>query len=284
MTAARIVAVCPVYNPPPQTQERLQEIAGQVAEVVVVDDGSAPPAHFSEFEVHRLHQNRGIAVALNAGLRMAESLGATHVLTIDQDSRFPDGYVTALLECAERARELGLQPAAVGAVEFQGLRHRGRFVNAVMRVEESIQSGTLFDLEALRIIGGFDESLVIDGVDTDACLRLQDAGYDVVVAPVAFEHTLGAGHFVSVFGKKVWASGHDAFRRYYITRNGLALLRRHARRHPHWALVYARRLTVATLLAAREPDRRQAIGQGISDGLHGRWGQRWLPTALARRS
>lgn len=284
MSAARIVAICPVYNPPPQTQQRLTEIAEQVDEVVVVDDGSAVPARFEQFEVYRLPENSGIAVALNEGLRAAAELGASHVLTIDQDSRFPVDYVRELRACDARAHGLGLRPAAVGAVEFQGLRHRGRFVNSVMRVEESIQSGTLFDLEALREIGGFDESLVIDGVDTDACLRLQDAGYDVVVAPVAFEHTLGAGQFVSILGRQVWASGHDAFRRYYITRNGLALLRRHARRHPHWALVYARRLTVATLLAARDPDRRPAIGQGISDGLHGRRGQRWLPSALVPRS
>lgn len=284
MRATRVVAVCPVYNPPPQARERLHEIDEQVAGVIVIDDGSAPSVELEEFDVIHLPENRGIAVALNRGVSAAVEMGATHVLTIDQDSRFPQGYVQALLDCGQRARGLGLNAAAVGAVEFQGLRHKGRFTDSVMQVDESIQSGTLFEVEALAAIGGFDESLIIDGVDTDACLRLQDAGYAVVVAPVSFEHQLGAGHFVSVFGKKVWSSGHDAFRRYYITRNGLTLLRRHARRHPRWALVYSRRLVVATLLAARQPDRRPAISRGISDGLHDRRGQRWLPPAPAARS
>lgn len=284
MTGTRVVAICPVYTPPELTHDRLREIAAQVDAVVVVDDGSPQRASFDGLDVHRFDENRGIAAALNEGLAAARRLGATHVLTIDQDSRFPSDYVRELLDCGDRARRLGMRPGAVGAVEFQGLRHRGRFVDSVMRVAESIQSGTLFDLAALNEIGGFDESLVIDGVDTDACLRLQDAGYDVVAAPVAFEHTLGAGQFVSLFGKQVWSSGHDAFRRYYITRNGLALLRRHGRHHPRWALVYARRLLVATLLAARQPDRRPAISRGISDGLHGRRGQRWLPSPPAVRS
>ena len=56
----------------------------------------------------------------------------------------------------------------MGAAEFSGLTHRGSWRDGVMAVPESIQSGTLFSVEALARIGGFDESLVIDGVDTDA--------------------------------------------------------------------------------------------------------------------
>lgn len=275
MSPATVVAVCPVFNPPADVQQRLTDLAAQVKQVIVIDDGSSVAVTLEGQTVVRLDPNRGIAGALNVGLALARDAGASHILTIDQDSSFPPDYVDQLLACEERAVRQGLQPAAIGAVEFSGLRHKGDFHDGVMVVPESIQSGTMFRVDRLEQIGGFDERLVIDGVDTDVCLRLQDAGYDVCVAPVAFTHKLGEGHFVSVLGHQVWSSRHQPFRRYYITRNGVALLRRHGRGHLRWAAVSARRLTVATLLAAKDPSQRPAIKAGFRDALAGRLGQQW---------
>lgn len=279
MSTPRVVAVCPVFNPPETTHDALRQISEQVDDVVVVDDGSGMPVAYDWLTVVRLPDNRGIATALNRGVDLALRGGATHVLTIDQDSRFPAGYVAALLECEARARRQGLRPGAVGAAQFSGLRHKGRFRDGVLVVQESIQSGTLYPAHALVELGGFDEDLVIDAVDTDASLRLQEAGFDVCVAPVAFDHALGAGRFVSLLGRQVWSSRHPPFRRYYITRNGVVVLRRYGLRHPRWAVVYARKLVVATLLAARDqdPQLRAAIRAGFSDGLHGRMGKQQRP-------
>ncbi len=277
MIVGPIVAVCPIYNPPSDLAQRLTQFSAQVTSVIVVDDGSTAPVALEGMRVIRLAQNCGIAAALNIGVSQAAKSGAQYVVTIDQDSEFPSDYVAELVACSGRAEDQGLRPGVVGAVEFSGLRHAGQFHDGVMVVAESIQSGALFDIAALLTVDGFDESLVIDGVDTDICLRMQDAGFDVVVAPVAFRHQLGEGHFVSLLGREVWSSQHPPFRRYYITRNGLLLLRRHTRRHPKWAAVSARRLTVATLLAVREPEQRSAVRRGLVDALHGRRGQRWRP-------
>lgn len=283
MIVGPIVAVCPIYNPPSDLAQRLTQFSAQVTSVIVVDDGSTAPVALEGMRVIRLAQNCGIAAALNIGVSQAAKSGAQYVVTIDQDSEFPSDYVAQLVACRRRAEDQGLRPAVVGAVEFSGLRHAGQFHDGVMVVAESIQSGAMFDIAALSTVDGFDESLVIDGVDTDICLRMQDAGFDVVVAPVAFGHQLGEGHFVSLLGREVWSSKHPPFRRYYITRNGLLLLRRHTRRHPKWAAVSARRLTVATLLAVREAEQRSAVRHGLVDALHGRRGQRWRPPAATDR-
>ncbi|MEZ5184637.1 MAG: glycosyltransferase [Candidatus Nanopelagicales bacterium] len=269
----RVVAVIPVLDPPVGVEAHVREVGAQVDDVVVVDDGSVMPVTYGGVRCIQLDRNRGIAAALNAGVEEAVRLGATHVLTVDQDSQLPPGYVKELLECGDRAVALGLRPAAVGAGEFGQMSHRGTWRSGVMVVPEAIQSGTLFARDALEAVGGFDEALVIDGVDTDVSLRLADAGWDVCVAPVSFDHQLGSGHFVSVLGRQVWASQHPAYRRYYITRNGLALLRRHGRKHVRWALVYARRLGMASLLAAGERTQRSAMRRGVRDALRGRWGR-----------
>lgn len=272
-SAPRVIAVIPVLDPPAGAQEHVREVGAQVDEVVVVDDGSDSPVSYPGVRYIRLDRNRGIAAALNAGLAEAVRLGATHVLTVDQDSQLPPGYVKELLECENRALSLALRPAAVGASEFGQMRHRGRWRNGVMAVSEIIQSGTLFDRSALESVGGFDEGLVIDGVDTDVSLRLADAGWHVCVAPVSFDHQVGSGHFVNVLGHRVWASQHPAYRRYYITRNGLTLLRRHGWRHFRWAAVYLRRLGMASVLASTGHDQRPAMRRGLWDALRGRTGQ-----------
>lgn len=276
----RIVAVATVLDPPSGTAAELAALAPQVAAVVVVDDGSTTRVEFPGVQVVSHEQNKGIAAALNTGVRAAQELGATHVLTVDQDSRFGPDYVQQLVAAWERAQRQGLNPGAVGAVGFSGLSHRGQWHDQVMVVPESIQSGTLFSVEALTAIGGFDESLVIDGVDTDACLRLADHGYDVCVAPVEFEHSLGNGHFVSILGRRVWSSGHPPFRRFYITRNGLLLLRRHARRHPRWAAVSSRRLLVASVLAAGDRQQRAAMRAGVKAAWQRRTGR--IPQSTLR--
>ncbi len=283
MNAPLVIAVCPVLEPPQTTAAGLRRLREQVAGLVVVDDGSSVPVAYEGIDVVRLPENRGIAAALNQGVRAAVAAGATHVLTVDQDSSFPDDYVQQLLACERSAQRQGLRPGAVGAVEFSGLHHSGHFSDGVMVVQESIQSGTLFAATALAEVGGFDERLVIDAVDTDVCLRLQCAGWDVCVAPVGFEHALGDGHFVRFLGRRVWSSRHAPLRRYYITRNGIVVLRRHARRHPRWALVYLRRLLVATWLSVREggPEVRAAVREGLADGWRRRLGKR---PAVTRRT
>ncbi len=257
-----------VMDPPTHTGDSLRALAAQVEGLVAVDDASTAPVVLPGVRCIRQERNMGIAAALNVGVREAVAMGATHVLTVDQDSVFPPEYVGQLQAAWDRAQAQGLRPAAMGAAEFSGLTHRGSWRDGVMAVPESIQSGTLFSVEALARIGGFDESLVIDGVDTDACLRLTDHGYDICVAPVSFQHALGEGHFVSVLGRRVWASGHAPFRRYYITRNGLLLLRRHGRRHPRWALVAARRLAIASALAVGAPEQRAAMRAGVKAAWH----------------
>jgi len=278
----RVIAIVPVYDPPEAAQEHVNELFSQVDDVIVVDDGSSEAAEFGAVRCIRFDQNRGIAAALNAGVEEATALGAQYVLTVDQDSQLPPGYVKELLECEDRALHAGLRPAAVGASEFGGMQHRGNWRNGVMVVAETIQSGTLFDCAALDAVSGFDESLVIDGVDTDLSLRLADAGWHICVAPISFTHQVGSGHFVRVLGRAVWSSNHPAYRRYYITRNGLLLLRRHGRKHLRWALIYARRLVMASLLASSGADQRSAMRQGIADAIRGRKGslndaqrQRW---------
>src|SRR6478609_5255966 len=85
----RIVAVIPVFRAPENLPRTIESILRQVDSVVVVDDGSRSVETVTfpdRTEVISAEENRGIATALNTAIGRARELGATHILTLDQDS------------------------------------------------------------------------------------------------------------------------------------------------------------------------------------------------------
>ena len=247
-----------------------------VAGILVSDDAS--PATFDRLlqrcsvPVYRHRDNRGIARSLNVGLRFAEDSGAAWLLTVDQDSRLPGGYVDSLLAIAQFAAHAGLQVGALAAesvvVGQTQLTYPQREESGVVTTAEVFQSGSLWSVEALRHIGGFDESLGMDAVDAAACLGLREHGYRVVLAPgVALEHAYGDGRPVRLFGRTVMATGHSPSRRTTMVRNRLRLLPRELRADPAQAWRSSRRLMVNTALSMTIESDRWAHAKASVRGL-----------------
>ncbi|MET4158934.1 glycosyltransferase [Agromyces sp. PvR057] len=300
---SHVIAVVPSYLPSAGLIEHLARLGSQVDAVIVVDDGS-PSSAVSDAvlaevpapgrELIRLGSNRGIAHALNAGIRIAISRGAEYVLTLDQDTLLPLGYVDALVEAFERA---ATGPTRVGmiATEFvNGDRARPAAITdeGIPLVVEAIQSGSLLSAECLRECGLLDERLVIDTVDTEYCLRMSLRGFAVAIAPGSrIEHAIGTRSPVRVLGLPVRRRGevltypyHGPYRRYFITRNNLDLWFRFARRRPTWtALSMRRELVTGVLTLLSGPDRSRqflAIAVGGWHGLIRRRGP--MPSRLRR--
>lgn len=298
-----IVAVVPAYRPATDVPSRLRALAAQVPGVVVVDDGS--PCTFDAVlracgaldgvTVVRHEQNRGIAAALNTGLNVVRSCMSGEaaqrdspstggLLTVDQDTDLPPGYVASLSDAWSRASQAGLRLGALAAGEVRladtRLSYRTRPIAAgLAHTDEVLQSGTVWSLDALADVGGFDESLVIDGVDTEMCLRLSHFGWLVAVDPaVSLDHRLGHSAAVRILGREVLATGHSPQRRYYSTRNRLRLLPQHLRSDPVAGLVALRRLSVnAALGLARDGHPSASIvamAAGVRDAVLGRTGPR----------
>lgn len=281
----RPFAVITVFGAPADLTERTRELSAQVEKVVVVDDGShSIGALLSDARIVtiELPENVGIAAALNRGIERARDLGATHILTLDQDSTLPDGYVEAAVAMLEDLASAGYSPAAIVPARF------GDFVVATDGTPEHprdpIQSGQLLPLRIFDEIGGFDERLFIDGVDSEFTLRARGAGHEFWILPDSqLTHSLGEqvpinflGKHLTVFGKKRHHYYHAPFRTYYAMRNGLALWRLHRRGNVVWMLRRTLGLFWATFLAvALSSDRGAqftAAAHGLRDGLRMRLG------------
>lgn len=287
---APVVAVISAFNPTESLLTACRSARGQVQAVVVVDDGSGPSADgvlasCAELgvEVHRHAGNRGVAAALNTGIEAARRPGSPEdprfVLTMDQDSTLPPGYVDRLVAAADAAGSAGAEVGLVGPERVAGIgsmvaRRQGPLVLG----REPVQSGLLIPTRTLDALGPLDERLFIDGVDSDLYLRVRAAGLAVLVAPGAhLEHQLGTS--ASVPGGSGLRLTHAApFRYYYITRNRLLLVRRYARVAPGWCIGSVvkdlRHLAITSLLVPGRRARWSAVRAGLTDGLRGVTGPR----------
>ena len=282
----RVAAVVTAYQPDSSLVTALRSVAHQVTQVVVVDDGStAGDAVLDECAALGAHvvrhgSNRGIGAALNTGLREVRRAdpALTHVLTLDQDSALPDGLVAGLVAAERAALDAGLRvamtsPGAVATVT----RRRDDGDAAFAPGGEPVQSGLLLPVTTLDLVGGFDESLVIDGVDSDYWLRALDAGLEAIVAPgTTLAHRLG--HPVTLpGGRELPLVVASEFRYFYQWRNLVRLVRRHGRRHPRWAVGAAaralRHLALVTVFASGRAGRLHRAAAGLRAGLSGQQGR-----------
>jgi len=223
--------------------------------ILVADDAS--PCSFDPVlltasrlaSVVRYERNQGIARGLNQGLSAAIESKARWLLTIDQDSRVTPGYVNSLVWNAASHRAAGMRIGAIGAeviADASGeLRYPLKSTAQGPATEEIIQTGTLWSVDALANVGGFDEELAIDAVDAAACLALREAGYQISIAPgTTIEHRIGNSTMVSLMGRNVMVTRHARQRRSSMLRNRLRLLPREFRQNPRHALRTIRRVTL----------------------------------------
>ncbi len=203
----RTPGIIVTYFPDPDLEIRLAAIAREISPVLVVDntanaamsDRLAAACERCGCRLLLNRSNLGIAAALNRGFGELEQLGFIWAVAFDQDSTPEPGLVGGLMECARRICP-ARPPAVVGANWRDEARPnqpslhlrphpacRLLFERVPARddlddVTCVINSGSLFHLPTWRALGGFDESLFLDLVDTDYCLRARQAGHRIGVA------------------------------------------------------------------------------------------------------
>lgn len=269
-----MAVVIPTFQPDPVSLMPLiasLQVAG--LPVLVTDDAS--PASFDPLfeeirakgvELVRHDCNAGIARGLNDGLGFAERQGAGWLLTVDQDTALPEGYVASVLPWATEG--VGVVAAehiddASGKLSYPTQRTDG-----FLTTHEVIQTGSLWSVADMRAVGGFDESLGIDAVDAAACLRMRERGLKVVLAPaVSLSHHLGSARQIRILGRTVLATGHSPGRRTTMVRNRLKLAPAEFRQSPVHALRTLRRVAVNLTLGVIVEDDRWAKAKAGLQGL-----------------
>ena len=230
----KVAAIIVSYNPDNNLLDSINLLINQVERIIIVDNGSESEKKKNinsirnidekKIEVIFNEENLGIATALNIGIRLALKQGYNWVLTMDQDSKVSKNMVDKMLEVynsineKERGDILSIFPNFVDE-RVQSIEENSE-MDSYEYVDADITSGNLLRSEVFDKVGFFDDSLFIDLVDTDFCMRLNEKNIKMIkVRDAILYHSLGESQSVkSIFGK-FNTSNHSALRRYYMTRN-----------------------------------------------------------------
>ena len=195
----KIGAVIVLYDPEhDKIEETLGSLSNQVDEICLIDNSSS--THSSWFLNRRnlkyiyLGKNKGIAFAQNVGIRELQNLSCDYILFSDQDSKAMPTLVDSLLKVHSQLSQEGINVATVGTVainERTGKKYPFRhkvFQNLVLdntsiiEVDYVRNSMSLTSSEVLNIVGFMDNSLFIDGVDSEWCWRARVKGYRTFIS------------------------------------------------------------------------------------------------------
>jgi rhamnosyltransferase len=231
----------------------LAALVDEVSSVVLVDNGSNADAlswlsdHAGKANRHflPLGENLGLGVAHNRGIAWARQEGHRYALLLDQDSVPSPGMVARLASASQHLRAQHRRVAAVGPRYVDPVSGRASFFvrfgwlsldrvwceeNAREQVIETdflISSGLLVSIDAIDEIGGMDETLFIDHVDTEWFLRARALGFRAFgVCDAVMTHQLGNDTLSVWVGRWRSVPVHSPLRHYYAVRNSFLLYQR----------------------------------------------------------
>lgn len=284
-------AIIILYNPDMHMLlEGLRVLGSSVDVVCLVDNSSTDNTACFQGLEHVLYvplmQNLGIAAAQNVGLRHLAGLGAEYVVFSDQDSLADSLTVGRLLKAYLLLAAIGNKVGGVGtrainvetgvpykskSKEYERLKvGKAEDMMVVTRCSYIRSSISLMRLSTFKEIGGYDESLFIDGVDNEWCWRAGTSGYRFyIVENAVISHHLGEGDR-KIAARSVAIS--STFRIFFQYRNYLWLCRRSY--VPRWwkcrhLLKYAAKMIYYPLFVKPKWEYSKRIALGIYEGLKG---------------
>lgn len=151
-------------------------------------------------------ENPGLVTPYNLAIAQAEQDGCRWLLTLDQDTHLPSGFLTTL---AQHIRHYDSQEQIAAivprifdrGVPISPLQFKGGFLPVVVGpgVEgmlgpyaSALNSASLLRISALKRAGGYDPGFPLNNSDTAMFHRLDRTGFRIALAgDVAVEHELG---------------------------------------------------------------------------------------------
>ena len=184
-------------------------------------------------------KNQGIAYALNQCLKYAGAKQWEWLLTLDQDSICPNGFLDNI-QTLGQSLEVGIwfplvtdrninNVNAIKKSKLQCVIKSGLdCFFPTFKDEMPITSGSLVNIRIALECGGFSDDLFIDCVDFDFDLKIYEHGYKIMMFPsLPLNHQLGNQKSIRFLGSRFVSSGHPAWRYYYRMRNGWLIRRSH---------------------------------------------------------
>ena len=246
-----ICAIIVTYNIGKDIHRCFNSIKNQVNEIVIVDNGSSNETINELQNLEKINnvkivynsQNKGIAYALNQGVQYAISKSYEWVLTLDHDSEATSDMIDNMLKAYKslpediKSKVMIVTPSYIERALSDGLPIRTDSQPLIRDIDSEKSSGSLIKFQLFNNIGLYKESLFIDYVDHEFCLRTRKQGYRIIsVSNANLLHSSGSLKKGNFFGKKFVYSNYPPIRRYYITRNRILVWKRYFHYFQGWVM------------------------------------------------
>jgi rhamnosyltransferase len=288
-------AVIVTFHPDSTINENIQALHKQTDEIIIIDNGSGKECKnilqklSQQIGVTIIYNNEnlGIAAALNIGIQKAKAHNHEWVITFDQDSTVTPRMIEAMLKVyetyPEKEKVASLSPRYMnrntGVIWMSQLSRK--FDNSLpySLVDVVITSGNLVKLSVFDQVGYFNESLFIDYVDKQFCLRCITQNYRILeVNNATLLHSVGLPTKVNLFlNNSITTANHSHTRRYYIARNSIFTYKQYFSIRPLWVLNDVYRLLgnlgKGLVFENNRKKRLVAILLGFYDGFLNRMGK-----------
>jgi rhamnosyltransferase len=219
-----VAGVVILYFPDDNLTHRLNSYLNDVKHLYVIDNTDLVNENYRLFQHEKITylsdgENKGISIRLNQAADLAIKAGFNWLLTMDQDSYFPENALSNYFDCMERYPHKN-ETAMFGV---QSLTENIAVESCQPEeVNHLITSGSILNLSLFKSIGLFDEALFIDRVDHEYCLRARARNFKIVRFNNIFMHhklgTIKWGRSLKNF-RLTPRVVHSPVRMYYIVRN-----------------------------------------------------------------
>ena len=290
---AKVYAVIISYRPTSAFINNIYKLVRQFPFVILVDntpiaflDHNLMNFSYDNLYIIKNGKNVGVAKALNQGIGYAEKLGAEWVVTFDQDTVISNVFLQEILH--ECKKELECEDIGVIGVNYLNENNQQLGLQLpshppLRELTDVITSGCITSIKGFKAIGGFQNELFIDMVDCEYCFRLRKNGYRVLIyTKHLMSHSLGNLEVITILGRNINLFNHSPFRRYFIFRNTIYMLKKYFLFDTKWCLRviifnYLPKLFIkACLLEKRKKENFKWIIKGIRDGIFSRYNNSFM--------
>ncbi len=219
--------------------ESLKKVTYSNYQIILVDNGSKEPEgdllkeKYPYIELFKNPENFGFTGGCNTGIKEAMEDNSDYVLLLNNDIKVSPNFLDLLVAEAESDPKIGIVgPKLYFYDRPKEIAFGGGSINLFtgeakhLKLEEKQEvdyiegSSMLIKAELLEKIKGLDEEYFSYWEDADFCVKTRKEGYKIVYQPKA-----------ELWHKVSSSTGGDLspFSIYYLTRNRLIFMRRHAK-------------------------------------------------------
>lgn len=237
------------FFPKKEFINNIQCVLKQVNQVIIIDNTPNNDAYdllnalssVNNISIINNNINLGMAKALNQGIEWAIHKNLKWIITFDQDTNITKDFIEDMYKVYKNF-PFPEKIAAIGANYFNynnnQIAEKMEQDKLYAIVKDVITSGCLVNLDITAKIGGFDEKLFIDMVDTEYCLRARQNGYFILMtAKPLMIHSIGNLKKKRFLNFSFFVTNHAPFRRYYIFRNTIYLIKKYFLFDKSWSFL-----------------------------------------------